>query len=145
MRPGVNGTCTSCPAFFAACSTAAQPPRTITSASETFFLQTVSALKSCWICSSVCSTLASSGGSLTSQSFCGARRMRAPLAPPRLSVPRKLAADAQAVETSCEMDRPECEDLALEGGDVRARRSARDRPAGTGSCHSCGSAIHGPR
>ena len=33
---------------------------------------------------------------MTSQSFCGARRMRAPFAPPRLSVPRKLAADAQA-------------------------------------------------
>ena len=36
MRPGVNGTETSCPAFFAAFSTAAQPPSTIKSASETF-------------------------------------------------------------------------------------------------------------
>jgi hypothetical protein len=43
------------------------------------------------------STLASFFGSLTSQSFCGARRMRAPLAPPRLSEPRKVEADAQAV------------------------------------------------
>ena len=50
--------------------------------------------------SRVFSTFASSGGLLTAQSFCGARRMRAPLAPPRLSVPRNDDADAQAVETS---------------------------------------------
>ena len=36
MRPGVNGTFTSTPASFAAFSTAAQPPSTIRSASETF-------------------------------------------------------------------------------------------------------------
>jgi hypothetical protein len=36
VRPGVNGTVTSWPAFFAACSTPAQPPSTIRSASETF-------------------------------------------------------------------------------------------------------------
>ena len=36
VRPGENGTVTSWPASFAACSTAAHPPRTITSASETF-------------------------------------------------------------------------------------------------------------
>ncbi|WDT75581.1 MAG: hypothetical protein MPW16_20220 [Candidatus Manganitrophus sp.] len=70
-------------------------------------------MKSCWIRSSVCSTLASSAGLLTSQSFCGARRMRAPLAPPRLSVPRKVAADAQAVETSWERDSPEARILPL--------------------------------
>ena len=35
------------------------------------------------------------------------QRMRAPLAPPRLSEPRNVDADAQAVETSCETDRPE--------------------------------------
>ena len=33
--------------------------------------------------------------------------MRAPLAPPRLSVPRNVAAEAQAVATSCEVDSPE--------------------------------------
>ena len=33
--------------------------------------------------------------------------MRAPLAPPRLSEPRKVEADAQAVETSSATDRPE--------------------------------------
>ena len=113
MRPGANGTVMSCPAFFAACSTAAHPPRTIRSASETFFPPDCERLKSCWICSRVCSTFASSAGLLTSQSFCGARRIRAPLAPPRLSVPRKLAADAQAVETSWEMDSPEARILPL--------------------------------
>jgi hypothetical protein len=63
--------------------------------------------------SSVRSTFASCAGWLTSQSFCGARRMRAPLAPPRLSEPRNVDADAQAVETSCETDRPDAEDLAF--------------------------------
>ena len=62
--------------------------------------------------------MASSAGSLTSQSFCGARRIRAPLAPPRLSVPRKLAADAHAVETSCEIGQPRVEELRLERRDV---------------------------
>ncbi|MGY4437812.1 hypothetical protein ACVW04_000594 [Bradyrhizobium sp. LM2.3] len=33
--------------------------------------------------------------------------MRAPLAPPRLSEPRNVEADAQAVETSSGTDRPE--------------------------------------
>jgi len=51
-------------------------------------------LKSLWIASSVCSTPASSAGWLTGQSFCGASRMRAPLAPPRLSLPRNVAAEA---------------------------------------------------
>ena len=44
--------------------------------------------------------------------------MRAPLAPPRLSEPRKVEAEAQAVETSSEIGRPGGEDLALERGDV---------------------------
>ena len=57
--------------------------------------------------------LPSSAGLLTSQSFCGARRMRAPFAPPRLSVPRNVAADAQAVETSWEMDSPDARILPL--------------------------------
>ena len=33
--------------------------------------------------------------------------MRAPFAPPRLSEPRKVEAEAQAVETSCDTDRPD--------------------------------------
>ena len=79
-------------------------------------------------------------GSLTSQSFCGARRMRAPLAPPRLSVPRKLAADAQAVRDQLRRPTgPESRIVRLERGDVARRRPARGRPRGTGSCHSCGS------
>ena len=40
MRPGVNGTFTSWPASFAAFSTAAPPPSTIRSASETFLRRT---------------------------------------------------------------------------------------------------------
>ena len=36
MRPGENGTVIVVPACFAAASTAAQPPSTIRSASETF-------------------------------------------------------------------------------------------------------------
>ena len=39
--------------------------------------------------------------------------MRAPFAPPRLSVPRNDAADAQAVETSWETDSPEARTFAL--------------------------------
>ena len=66
-----------------------------------------------WIASSYCRTLASSAGWLTSQLFCGASRIRAPFAPPRLSLPRNVAADDQAVLTSWEMDRPEARILAL--------------------------------
>ena len=64
-------------------------------------------LNACWTPSSVRSTVASSAGSLTSQPRCGSRRTRAPLAPPRLSLPRKVDADAQAVETSWDTDSPE--------------------------------------
>jgi len=39
--------------------------------------------------------------------------MRAPMAPPRLSEPRNVDADAQAVETSCETDSPEASTLLL--------------------------------
>ena len=44
--------------------------------------------------------------------------MRAPFAPPRLSEPRKVDADAQAVDTSCETDSPDARIFALQGGDV---------------------------
>ncbi|MNF97051.1 hypothetical protein D3C84_798670 [compost metagenome] len=108
MRPGVNGTVIVCPAFFAACSTPAQPARTIRSAREIFLPP---ALNSCWIPSSFASTLASWSGWLACQNFCGARRRRPPLAPPRLSEPRKVDAAAHAVETSCETDRPEASSL----------------------------------
>ncbi len=46
--------------------------------------------------------------------------MRAPLAPPRLSDPRKVEAEAQAVATSSDSDRPEAEDLRLQVGDIRS-------------------------
>ena len=59
MRPGVKGTFTSCPAAFAAYSIPALPPRTIKSASETFFPPDCEALNSSRIPSSFCSTLAS--------------------------------------------------------------------------------------
>ena len=67
----------------------------------------------------------------TAQSFCGARRMRAPLAPPRLSDPRKVLADAQAVSTISATVKP----LALICA-VNAATSASlsVTPAGIGSC-----------
>ena len=113
MRPGVKGTVTSWPAFFAARSTPAQPASTIRSASETFLPPDADALKPSWMPSRAFSTLASWAGWLTSQSFCGARRIRAPFAPPRLSDPRNVDADAHAVETSSETDRPEARTLPL--------------------------------
>ena len=42
----------------------------------------------------------------------GARRMRAPLAPPRLSEPRNVEAEAQAVATSCLTDSPDARTFA---------------------------------
>ena len=145
VRPGENGTCTSWPAFWAACSTAAHPPSTIRSARETFFPPVCEPLKSAWIPSRVCSTVASSAGSLTSQSFCGARRMRAPLAPPRLSLPRNVDADAHAVETSWDTDRPEARIWLFRAAMSAASTSAWST-AGTGSCQISGSAgTSGPR
>ncbi len=73
-RPGANGTSTLKPAALIACSRPTLPPSTITSAT----LAPVSVA----IFSYAASTLARRAGSLPSQSFCGARRMRAPLAPP---------------------------------------------------------------
>ena len=113
MRPGVNGTVTLWPALFAARSTPAQPPSTIRSASEIFLPPASALLNSSFMPSSVFSTLASCPGWLTSQFSCGARRIRAPFAPPRLSEPRKVDADAQAVETSWATDSPEARILAL--------------------------------
>ena len=57
--------------------------------------------------SSVASTFANCLGWLASQSFCGAKRMRAPLAPPRMSEPLKVEADAHAVLTNSEIVKPE--------------------------------------
>ena len=82
--------------------------------------------------SRVFSTFASWAGWLTSQSFCGARRMRAPFAPPRLSEPRNVDADAQAVETSSETDRPEARILLFSDGDVLRIDQRVIRPRGSG-------------
>jgi len=61
-----------------------------------------------------------------------------------MSVPRKLAADAHAVEASWEMERPEPRmvplSAAMSSSPIRSWSTA-----GTGSCHSCGSGTHGPR
>ncbi len=62
MRPGVKGTVTSWPAFFAAFSMAAQPPSTIRSASETCLPPDWAPLKAAWMPSSVFSTFASLAG-----------------------------------------------------------------------------------
>ena len=75
-------------------------------------------LNSFWIASRVCSTFASCAGWLTAQSFCGARRMRAPLAPPRLSEARNVAADAQAVETNSETDKSDAKILAFKTANI---------------------------
>ena len=64
------------------------------------------------------STLDNLAGSLTAQSFCGASRMRAPFAPPRLSEPRKVDADAHAVDTNSEIVSPDARILALSAVDV---------------------------
>jgi DNA primase len=52
-------------------------------------------------------------GSLPAQSFCGARRMRAPLAPPRRSDWRKVRALSHAVATMSATERPEAAISAL--------------------------------
>ena len=113
--PGANGTVMSWPASFAAFSTAAPPASTIRSASE---IVEPDALNSCWIPSRVDKVVASSAGSLTAQPRCGSRRIRAPFAPPRMSVPRNDAADAHAARTSWGTDRPESRTVRLECGDV---------------------------
>ena len=71
--------------------------------------------------------------------------MRAPLAPPRLSLPRKVDADAHAVETSCETERPEASSYSLREA-MSASSISSWSTAGTGSCQisvSCGTS--GPR
>ena len=52
-------------------------------------------------------------GLLTAQSFCGARRIRPPLAPPLISDPRYVEALAQAVSTISWILSPELAILAL--------------------------------
>src|SRR5512145_1268053 len=91
----------------------AQPASTIRSARDTFLSAEATLLKAFWMASRALSTFASWAGWLTSQSFWGARRMRPPLAPPRLSDPRKVDAEAQAVEINSDTDKPEDRILPL--------------------------------
>ena len=67
------------------------------------------------------------------------------MAPPRRSVPRKVAAEAQAVDTNWETDKAEARTLSLRW--AMSRSSINGWAAsGTGSCHSSGSAgTSGPR
>ena len=107
VRPGENGTCTSSTSVFGRLldgGTAGEDDEV----GEGDLLPAVWApLNSAWIPSRACSTVANSAGLLTSQSFCGESRMRAPLAPPRLSLSRNVDAEAHAVVTSWETDRPD--------------------------------------
>ena len=63
--------------------------------------------------SSTSSTFVSCVGLLLSQYFWGAKRMREPLAPPRMSEPRKVEADAHATETNSETVSPESKIFAF--------------------------------
>jgi hypothetical protein len=74
--PGKNGTLIFTFAFCAAFSIAALPPNTIRSAMLTFLFNPV------WISVSFDNTFASFAGSFPSQSFCGAKRILEPFAPP---------------------------------------------------------------
>src|SRR2546430_3215086 len=111
MRPGVKGTFTSSPASLAAFSTAAQPPRTIRSASETFLPN------SFWIASSFCRTVLSSAGWLTSQSFWAKTNTRA------IRATALVGAAERRRRRPCGRDKlghrqAGAEDLRLQGGDV---------------------------
>ena len=103
VRPLVKATSIDTPAFFAAISTPTLPAKTIMSAIERFVSSPSSTLR----------TLASSAGLFTFQFFAGSKRTRAPFAPPRISEPRKDAAEAHAVDTICDTDKPEPEMAAF--------------------------------
>ena len=117
MRPGVKGTVTFWPAFFAACSMPAHP-RKNDQVSEGDLLAAGGAVESALDTLQGLEDLRQLSWLIDAQSFCGARRMRAPFAPPRLSEPRNVDADAQAVDTSSDTDRPEARILPLRVGNV---------------------------
>ena len=71
--------------------------------------------------------------------------MRAPLAPPRLSLPRKDEADAHAVDTSWDTVRPEARICAFRSA-ISAASMSWCVTAGTGSCQiSLSDGTSGPR
>ena len=88
------------PAFLAASSTPTLPIKTIKSAIE------MVPLKLFWIFCRVPITFDNSSGLFTSQLLCGSKQILAPLAPPLLSDPLKVDAEAQAVFTISEMLNP---------------------------------------
>ena len=142
VRPGAKGTSIGVPASRAAFSMAAAPPSTITSANETFLLPE---LKFSWTFCRAASTLASSVGSFTAQSFWGASRMRAPFAPPRMSVSRYEAAEAQAVRTSSGTVRPVAR-ICFFSAVASASLMRAPSTGGTGSCQiSASSGTSSPR
>ena len=135
-RPGANGTLMLTPASAAAFSTAAAPPSTIVSASET-------GLPNARRTSSSLATT-SAVPALTGQLAWGSSRSRAPFAPPRLSVLRNVAAEDQAVCTSCATVRPDAR-ICFFSSAASASDSSSWSTAGIGSCQSwtsCGT--HGP-
>ncbi len=71
--------------------------------------------------------------------------MRAPLAPPRLSLSRKVDAEAQAVATSSEIDGPDARIVAFRAA-MSCSSTSGWSTAGTGSCQiSSSSGTSGPR
>ena len=72
-------------------------------------------------------------GLFTAQNLCGAKRTLAPLAPPRLSEPRKVEAEAQAVETNSETDRSVASIFAFKSATSASLINGCET-AGTGSC-----------
>ncbi|MNQ41337.1 hypothetical protein D3C85_550110 [compost metagenome] len=71
--------------------------------------------------------------------------MRAPLAPPRLSEPRNVDADAQAVDTSWDTDNPVANILAFKAA-MSLSSISLCVTAGTGSCQiSTSLGTSGPR
>ena len=91
--------------------------------------------------SRVRSTIVTSAESLTSQSFWGASRIRAPLAPPRLSVPRNVAAEAHAVATSWDTLSPDARIDSFSSA-ICVAPMGSCVASGTGSCHNCGFRRH---
>ena len=80
---------------------------------DTFLPVVCALLNCCWMVSKMSSARASFTGWFTSHCLAGANRMRAPLAPPRLSEPRKVEAEAHAVATSCAMESPDARMVLL--------------------------------
>ena len=126
MRPGVNGTVTLTPAFFAACSTPAQPASTIRSASETFLPPGADLLKSALDAFERLQHLRELRGLIDLPVLLRRETNTRTVRAAALVGAAERGAEAQAVDTSCETVSPEASTFALSDGDVLARRSAGD-------------------